>query len=773
MDYSELTKSFYILLIDKLSEVDYLIGKNTKISNDEKYIINKATYEVLFESLNNSLIRMLLCEMHRTRKSGRLRGEDSAERWKNFIELASTKEFWSDLGKYYPTLNKRITTLVHNRCTAVLSFTEHWLEDKENLNAFFGKDAGSLLELSFGVGDSHSGGKTVGFVRCEGGTVIYKPRQLMVDKALLDFITTLSEVHEDLLTLCVPRVLSFKDHGWAEYITHQYAENDDELRGFYRGIGQWLSVLRLLGGTDMHGQNLIAHGANPVVIDCETMFTPKITAKPSGYGAAIDRAGEWVRGSVLGIGMLPQRGTQLGWRGIDMSASGSLSDQQPMMRVPQIIKEGTDEAYLGTGFIPVQIAQNHPSPEPVLVDYWPEVLSGFESVNHTLRRLDGEGKLSECLEAFADCQIRVVPRATEVYAELARMLWHPVSLHNEDEATARAHKLLSMMAEKIPLASDDPIVVAAEINDLKNGDIPFFTTFIRDSALVGPDNVQYAQHKNLIDAALENWRNADFDIEYKIIQASLSSAYINDGWHPGQQSLWSMQARTENLEIRRRAQAAKLMREIMDNAIRGEDGSVAWIALAYDSIGWSVQPIPQDIYSGLSGLSIVMAAYLHEMQARRADSIEGLDVLLHNTLFTMKLAEAKNEEVRNGDIKVRPLPLGAYMGIGGYIWTWLYQHSLGMDGGDGVARACAYAKLIPDIVNEGDMCDVLYGYAGSIPPLLRLAETTGDTIYVSIACQLGDKLCEKAVWEQDYAYWQQGAHLNGLGGFSHGVTGIG
>jgi len=85
-----------------------------------------------------------------------------------------------------------------------------------------------------------------------------------------------------------------------------------ELRAFYRGLGQWLAVMRLLGGSDLHAENLIAAGPVPVVVDCETLFTPQPARPPSGYGLAVDRAAHLIGGSVLRSGLLPGRGVALG-----------------------------------------------------------------------------------------------------------------------------------------------------------------------------------------------------------------------------------------------------------------------------------------------------------------------------------------------------------------------------------------------------------------------------------------------------------------------------
>src|SRR6185369_3023439 len=66
------------------------------------------------------------------------------------------------------------------------------------------------------------------------------------------------------------------------------------------------------------------------------------------------------------------------------------------------------------------------------------------------------------------------------------------------------------------------------------------------------------------------------------------------------------------------------------------------------------------------------------------------------------------------------------------------------------------------------------GSAGAIVPLLMLAGKTGDETYVRIASQLGDLLHERAKHRNGHAYWTNNIlSPEGMGGFAHGVTGIG
>jgi lantibiotic modifying enzyme len=353
------------------------------------------------------------------------------------------------------------------------------------------------------------------------------------------------------------------------------------------------------------------------------------------------------------------------------------------------------------------------------------------------------------------------------------MLWHPVSLHKEEPARQRGFDLLLRMAANISSAPSDPAVINAEIDDLMEGDIPVFSTLVTDGRLEGPGSTYWLPQCNLIDSALQDWRAADFELERNVIRASLVSAYVNDGWMPDEDSLLPASGREGDLDARRRQQAAKIVRGIVANAILGDDGSAEWIAPALNQNGWSVQPLQPDLYNGISGIALLAGAYLRETSAGRADAVEGLEDLFARLLHTLHLFEAKDKKLRTGRFKIRPLPPGGYVGVASQIWTYLVLAHWGLDGGDGLERACALAENIPEAVALDEACDLFAGTAGAIVPLLALARRTGEDRYLRMASQLGDRLCERAQRKNDGAFWTHPQWPEGMGGFVHGVTGIG
>jgi lantibiotic modifying enzyme len=139
----------------------------------------------------------------------------------------------------------------------------------------------------------------------------------------------------------------------------------------------------------------------------------------------------------------------------------------------------------------------------------------------------------------------------------------------------------------------------------------------------------------------------------------------------------------------------------------------------------------------------------------------------------LHLGEAKRERLGDEELKVRPLPPGAYLGLGSQIWTYVVLAHWELDGGDGFERARKLAEQIPAAAAVDEAHDLLSGSAGAITPLLALAGKTGDERYLRIALQLGDLLHERAKHRNGQAYWPHADSPEGMGGFAHGVTGIG
>lgn len=743
------------------------------LSAAERQAVLTGTAESVTTTVSRKVNRLLLLELNAARVTGQLSAEDSAGRWSEFIDRASRIDYWTSLAEHYPTLLHRLGAVISGRTSAGLEFGRRFAADRGRFGALGFPAEPELVEVSFGAGDTHRGGRSVALVTLAEGTIVYKPRPLGVDLALARFLDQLWPGVPVAERIRIPAVLNCGGYGWSEFIEHRFCRTFAELAGYYRRIGHWLALARLFGTTDLHAENLIACGGTPVVVDCETLFTPRRTVKLSGVSDALDRALSLLDGTLLSSGLLPGRGVALGWRGADISASGALPGQQPLVALPQIAQAGTDQARLEMVEVPMQQAANLPSPEPDLHRYWPEVLAGFDELTGRLHELDSMGWLDDAFATFGDVEIRAVLRPTEAYTELARMLWHPVSLHDEPAAVDRASTLLARHSESNPTAPSDPAVIAGEVADLLRGDIPYYLTTPSIGRLTGPaDHLGCGEPHDVLTETLHRWRTADLAAERELIRTSVVCAYRNDGFRP-EGRVKVVSPKLSDLDRRRRRIAAEVVAQLVRTAIRGSDGTVTWIAPVMSQTGWSVQALSPDGYSGLPGVALLLTCYQGEVAAGRADPVAGLPELTRAAIESLRALDTLRDE-QQSEYQARLEPPGLYLGLGSQIWCWTALAELGaVETAEALRRAAASAGLLPAALAACDQAELLGGRAGAVVSLLRLFDRTADGRWLELAVSAGERLLAAARWQQDRAHWNALGLPGGLGGVAHGATGIG
>lgn len=585
---------------------------------------------------------------------------------------------------------------------------------------------------------------------------MYKPRPMEVDAALRGLLDRVPGAAgegsgdrggEDGPRL--PRVLVRGGYGWTEHVAHHYCRDDAELAQFYRNIGRWLAVMRLVGGTDLHAENIIAHGPVPVVVDAESLFAPDpAPPEPSGRGAAVDIAAATIRRTVLSTGILPVRLGGFALAGVDMSAAGALPGQQPRVPMPVIVGGGSDRAHMEIAMADLPPALNHPCPEPVLQRYWDQVLVGFRDWTDRLRRLDRGSRLENVLRVFDGAEVRRIRRATQSYVEVGRMLWHPASLHDPAQALERGRDILRRNALAVPGAPLERPVIDGEIADLMTGDIPVFTATV--------------DHGTVCDA-VRDWRAGDFALEEMTIQGALVGAYLNERALPPRRPAPPVEPVHEDFETRRRAVAAAGARTLCEGAVRAEDGTATWVSPVMTDTGWTIKPLTADVYTGQGGVVLALAGYASEVRRGAADPVEGLGEVLSGALRVLAATE---------DIETTK-PVGGFTGLASQVWTWIALHDL-LGAGWTLARARRRAAaLTPEVIAGDKALDVLGGAAGVVVPLLNLAAATREDRWLETAALAGRRLERTALLDERGARWSTTMFPEGIGGFAHGATGMG
>lgn len=719
------------------------------LSEAERAVAAEAAHRALAGNARRKLNRVLLLELHAAQLGGQLQATGERERFEAFMALACRPAFLDHLTARYPALRPRLQRTLDQHAEALALLVGRLVADRPRLRALTGGPEGALRALRLGEGDVHNRGQAVAQAVFEGGSAMYKPRPLEIDLALEGFLARVLGDAPDRIR--VPAALACGDYGWTEFVAHRYCESEAELAAFYRNIGHWLAAMRLLGGTDLHHENIVAAGPVPVAVDVESLFAPDIAVAPGGLGEAMDEATRLITSSVLRTGLVPFRAPMLGLHGVDISAAGALPGEQPKIRVPLIAGAGTASARMRVADVDLPAARNHPCPRPDISQHWNHVVEGFADLTGRLQALDRDGGLRPLLEPFAGCVARRIRRPTQAYSEVMRMLWHPASLHDEPPALARARDILRRNAEVLPVAPGDPQVIAAEVEDMRHGDIPVF------AERLAPADV---------DGVLDGWRGMRLEMEELTIRGALVTAYLNGRLADRQGAPRDILARhphARDFDARRRRLAAATVEKLLRLSVRGGDGTRTWISPVLGPEGWTMRTLQADLYIGLGGIAVALAGYRHELRLGRADPVEGLDAAIAGTI---RVADALETQ--------EPIDaVGGFIGLGSQVLTWLTLH--GLDGEPEMlerARRSAAAMARRGFPAEGNL-DLLEGVSGAIVPLLQLAEADGDARWLDLAAQAGRCLEATAIVDDGGARWPSAIFHRPLGGFAHGATGSG
>ncbi|MFB7665885.1 type 2 lanthipeptide synthetase LanM family protein [Kitasatospora sp. NPDC056138] len=416
--------------------------------------------------------RTLVLELNVMRVTGRLAGASGEARFADFVRQASGRTRLTALVTEYPVLARLLAQTCRHTVDAWAELLGRFAGDRAALvTAVLGStDPGRLVHLAIGAGDRHQRGRAVALLRFEQGRrLVYKPRPLTVHRHFNDLVHRLNALLPDtgLRTLAV---LPRPGYGWAEFAEPAPCTDHDGLDLFYRRLGVLLALLHLLSGTDIHYENLVACGDQPVLVDLETLFHPAL-GRPEPPGG--DPALRLLTSSVHRIALLPF--PLIGAHGVlDLSGLGGDRDSVLPMDVAGWDSPGTDEMRLVRGPARFPGAVNRPRLNGVDADpgdHAEALLSGFRAGYHALA--DAAGELAGpdgLLALFATDTTRVVVRPTRSYAALLDESTHPDVLRDALDRD----RLLDLLWRE---SADDPVrrpLVTAELAELWAGDVPLF-----------------------------------------------------------------------------------------------------------------------------------------------------------------------------------------------------------------------------------------------------------------------------------------------------------
>ncbi|HEX2133392.1 MAG TPA: type 2 lanthipeptide synthetase LanM [Actinophytocola sp.] len=426
--------------------------------------------EALGRRLVDTAARTLVTELHRWR--GRLDGADAHARFADFVRRLTTPAGLGEVLARYPVLARLLAQDTLTTAAAAVELLDRLRADRAALvgTLLDGTDPGPVTAVVTARGDRHAGGRSVSFVDfADGRRLVHKPRDLAPHVAFAGLLAFLEPHLPPGLCPRTARVLARPGHGWVEHITPEPLADRDAADRFYRRQGALLALLHAVRATDVHYENLIAHGDQPVLVDLETLFHPGLAPGGSGDPAADALAASVHRTALLPLVFVGEGGVA------DMSGLGGEAGRSPST-VVDWLDAGTDRMRLTRRAAEMSGSANRPrGADPG--DHEPALLAGFRQAYDAIAAHRTE--FADLVAACADLQVRVVTRPTWMYATLLDETTHPDVLR---DAVDRDRAL----AVLYPGRTGNPLLAQLlrhEVADLWAGDVPMFTATAGDGRL--------------------------------------------------------------------------------------------------------------------------------------------------------------------------------------------------------------------------------------------------------------------------------------------------
>jgi type 2 lantibiotic biosynthesis protein LanM len=722
------------------------------------------------EPLLTRLGRTMVLELNVARLRSSLDGDTPADRFQSFIRrLQQTDEAIAILAEY-PVLARQLSLCVTQWADVCLEFLERLCADWEAIRTCFrpADDPGLLVELVAGAGDTHRGGRSVMVARFDSGfQIVYKPKSLAIDAHFQETLAWLNSrgCQPPLRTLTI---LDRGAYGWVEYIDYRDCSSIAEIERFYRRVGAYLALLYALNATDFHLENLIACGEHPMLIDLETLLQPRFDRFDAAQAEVA--AQKSLAASVLQVGLLPQRlWSRDEYIGIDISGLGGAAGQLSPDRLPQVTNAGTDEMRYVRQRVELPGETNRPSLDGVeasALDHVEDIVAGFIAmyqhlVAHRAELLAGDGPLAR----FAQDEIRVLLRPTRTYDQLLFESFHPDMLRQGLERDLLMDRLWLVVPERAYMAG----VIAAEQADLRQGDIPVFTTRPTSLDLWSASGEAISGVLTETGVALVQRRLRqldDRDMRRQVWFIRASSATLESGIdRPARPAYHLVEAQTEVSYTRLFSAARAVADRLVETAIHGQE-DVTWIGLELTAgQNWDITPLGIDLYGGLPGMALFLAYS---------------GALLREERYTTLARKTLNSIMRQVELLRSELPeIGGLEGWGGLLYTLTHLAVLWDDAGL-LSQAEDIVAVLAGFVDQDETFEVVGGAAGAIGSLLAFYRCMPSDRALAAAIACGDHLITSA-----QPVPQGGRPMEGglgwviarfgphpLAGFGHGAAGI-
>lgn len=728
-------------IVNIQSDLDSIFESKEVKDIFDSSILNQIILYITNE-LSEIINKTVVLELNLEKDKGILVGETPEERYLYFVKSFDKVEKLNQFFDKYIVLTRLLASRSMFFVDHVKELINRIVHDQNDLKARFKIEELKISAIKFGEGDTHQEGRTVTVLELSNSKkFVYKPKDLKVNQAFNNFIYFLNELqYPSFKTLETLPTLNKPTHSYELFIEHEYCESIKEVEDFYQRFGQLMAIFQVLNGTDIHMENLISHGAHPIIIDLETL----VQRQNPLFGEDEELTLKEIRNrnfrNVTRTLFLPTNGLKT--EKLDLSALNG-RESKLEYKVLQPVNPGTDEMRYEYREFSMKGSNNLPVLENNILEidykeYKKNIIEGFQIVYKML--IDYKDILieSKILEEFKNLKVRVLFRDTNQYATILMHMQHPQMLM---DMLDREKALENMWV----FPYSNKLITDSENRDMMFNDIPVFFNLTNSNHIEGnqsmmiEDYYDYTPYEYLL-------RSID-EISEEEMQRQLSVIQLHFGDFSSVRKhelsiLETLNTPISDIHIEWDEklvlqEVLQIADDIMEKAI--DLDHISWIVPhnQSDEDVWSLIPLSDDFYNGASGLLLF---YYHLYQQTGIKKYE---------VFYKKILEQCNPEI----------VFDYQLGLSGYP-SYLHAFSYMTDFKDDSAKIfkwiLQYCSKIEELLNEKQDAitelDYLNGISSLIGSLVRLYKNTQIPKILELAIKCGDFLVDKNVCGDDISF---------------------
>lgn len=761
--FEPVIKKYFDNLVDAISECNI-------ISDIETFLLDVGTAMLI--QLNQIANQTLIIELHYAKQNNLLIGKTKEERGQYFLNvLLKDDSYRKEIYSNYPELTRLLELKVKFITDYIIKIIHDTNKEISNIEFHLNNNQkiGKIKNLYMGEGDTHNKGKSVVRLIFDSDTIlIYKPHKLEIDEKYYEFIEWLNGLNiighpkENLLAV---KVYSINDAGWAEYIEYSECDSEEDVEHFYYRMGRILCLVHTLNGNDMHNENIIAHKSMPVLIDLETLIHPETNSNIAAESANETAVNE-VLGAVTSTHLLPSKIVNAKNKKIlEIGGLGASMEQESPFKSKYMDGYGTDDVRVLKRYGMIQPHNNNPIYKNQLVEarsYKESITSGFRDMYKWI--LENKKVYADKVKStFENCDIRILYRGTNVYAQVLFSSFHPDLLTSYTDRYLFLHRIATDYKNK------NHKIIQREIRDLLRGDIPYFSTSSSQNTVdrLNVSNEVSTINSITIEKVLEKINNMSQIRMYRQVTAiNTSFMTTSDTGHIKPALTFQNSKKPIYTKEDFMKKASEIADYMLERSIVGKKSNIesrTWLETQDIELGFKIYDnASATLYTGLAGIAL-----FYNYLWRVSSNIEYKKVASEIIVSIIEsIPKEQGSEIYN------TVKSGAFNGIGGILYAIFYL--------DYSNNTNIYEDTILNMFNillkniDNSETNDIINKAGNLGIMISIYEKSRNEKYRNIALDIAKIILEnlnktKVIIDNFPGIsWTK----DGLIGYSHGNAGI-